>query len=375
MRKRTIVNRVQTCFVLLSIGLAGGPAQADAFRIKMNDAELIRFEDDGDIVLSRGWIVEHARLHEWTSELRAQDGVKELVVRHCTDGTPDDDVVALLDEERGNLYLRGQAQQVANLQADGNENELVIQSGGFVRAVIDENGNLQYRGSVTEGAAATLREDLAGQYATFGYTHFIGNDDYTDLDDAGETLCYKFVDDDTYVDPGNFSFSELSCSHTVVGHAHGEWQWNGTVARMFQAVRDQYGSRIDVTSAFRCPAHNAAIGGAANSKHCVGRAFDFKQRDPDNNWAPFPEPAGYEDLSLANWAVALAAEDAGVDPRRILLYSGSGGSESLQSFYDNDWTPQVDFPNDLPSGWARINNGHCDSGNDSDMGTPPAEAR
>jgi len=44
---------------------------------------------------------------------------------------------------------------------------------------------------------------------------------------------------------------------------------------VLQAVRTGLGRPMVVTSGFRCPAHNAAVGGAPGSLHLVGRAADI----------------------------------------------------------------------------------------------------
>ena len=41
-----------------------------------------------------------------------------------------------------------------------------------------------------------------------------------------------------------------------------------------EIVREEYGKPIKVNSGYRCPAHNKAIGGAANSSHTSGMAGD-----------------------------------------------------------------------------------------------------
>ena len=51
---------------------------------------------------------------------------------------------------------------------------------------------------------------------------------------------------------------------------------------ILENVRRQFG-RVKVTSGARCPAHNAAIGGAENSQHLRGRAADIIALDADDN--------------------------------------------------------------------------------------------
>lgn len=44
---------------------------------------------------------------------------------------------------------------------------------------------------------------------------------------------------------------------------------------VLEAVRQYFGQPVNVTSGCRCPAHNATVGGAANSQHLLGRAADI----------------------------------------------------------------------------------------------------
>lgn len=47
------------------------------------------------------------------------------------------------------------------------------------------------------------------------------------------------------------------------------------VANILDPARDQLGAPIIVTSGYRCPAHNAAVGGVPNSQHLRGEAADI----------------------------------------------------------------------------------------------------
>jgi uncharacterized protein YcbK (DUF882 family) len=43
----------------------------------------------------------------------------------------------------------------------------------------------------------------------------------------------------------------------------------------FQALEEDFGSTLLVTSAYRCPRHNEEVGGTPQSKHLRGIAFDI----------------------------------------------------------------------------------------------------
>lgn len=47
------------------------------------------------------------------------------------------------------------------------------------------------------------------------------------------------------------------------------------VSNVLEPVRELLGKPIVVNSGFRCPVHNAAVGGVANSQHMKGEAVDI----------------------------------------------------------------------------------------------------
>ena len=70
----------------------------------------------------------------------------------------------------------------------------------------------------------------------------------------------------------NFHLSEYECrcnkcDETLVDLGH--------IAKL-QQLRHDLGSAIRITSAYRCPAHNAAVGGSSNSQHKFGSATDIQ---------------------------------------------------------------------------------------------------
>lgn len=46
-------------------------------------------------------------------------------------------------------------------------------------------------------------------------------------------------------------------------------------AQVLERVRAKLGVRVPVLSGYRCPTHNARVGGVRNSQHLTGRAFDL----------------------------------------------------------------------------------------------------
>ena len=51
------------------------------------------------------------------------------------------------------------------------------------------------------------------------------------------------------------------------------------LAEQLQVIRDHIGQPLTVTSGYRSPAHNKAVGGAPKSFHVQGKAVDLKARD------------------------------------------------------------------------------------------------
>lgn len=72
----------------------------------------------------------------------------------------------------------------------------------------------------------------------------------------------------------NFSLSEFECK---CGCKMPEFVKENVkeLAENLQVLRDVVG-RIDLTNAYRCEEHNAAVGGSSNSQHIKGKAADIK---------------------------------------------------------------------------------------------------
>lgn len=66
-----------------------------------------------------------------------------------------------------------------------------------------------------------------------------------------------------------------------------------------QKIRDHFGVPVTITSGYRCPLHNAEVGGAAKSKHCDGCATDIKVKGVEPaTLAAFAESIGILGIGL-----------------------------------------------------------------------------
>ena len=70
----------------------------------------------------------------------------------------------------------------------------------------------------------------------------------------------------------HFSESEMSCHHCGQLPDGGI---SGVLLDGLERLRTIVGNAIYVTNAYRCPEHNAAVGGVSNSQHVHGTAADI----------------------------------------------------------------------------------------------------
>ena len=72
----------------------------------------------------------------------------------------------------------------------------------------------------------------------------------------------------------NFQISEVACKD-------GSAMVNERAMDMLQKLRDKIGAPFIVTSAYRSPPHNRAVGGAKKSRHLTAEAFDIRMDNHD----------------------------------------------------------------------------------------------
>ena len=84
------------------------------------------------------------------------------------------------------------------------------------------------------------------------------------------------------------------------------------IEQLLDPIRRRYGAPIIVTSGYRCPALNTAVGGVANSHHIVGCAADIVGKTPTSISvsSPLGGTEGGQNLALFHLIIQMQREGA-----------------------------------------------------------------
>lgn len=69
-----------------------------------------------------------------------------------------------------------------------------------------------------------------------------------------------------------FTLQEFACKHCEQLPPGG---MNPVLLEKLDALRERIGAPIYISSGYRCPYHNAVVGGVSNSQHVLGNAADI----------------------------------------------------------------------------------------------------
>lgn len=69
-----------------------------------------------------------------------------------------------------------------------------------------------------------------------------------------------------------------------------------TLTVVLQCIRERFGKPVTITSGYRTPAHNAAVGGAKSSQHLLGRAADIRVQG-----VSVEDVAAYAESLMPDW--------------------------------------------------------------------------
>ena len=100
------------------------------------------------------------------------------------------------------------------------------------------------------------------------------------------------------------------------------------VENVLDPAREKLGMAIAVNSGFRCPRHNAAVGGVPLSQHMVGEAADISPLKSGSKLeqlaAIIVEQGKYDQVILYPTFVHVSWKKNGTNRRQILKKSGNG---------------------------------------------------
>ena len=125
----------------------------------------------------------------------------------------------------------------------------------------------------------------------------------------------------------HFSAAELMCRGASQGSCNcGPETANNVSPRLLEkleALRAMIGGPIEISCAYRCPAHNAEVGGVPNSQHVDGTAADVQT--PNYNHCNTPEQLkwyceqiGFDGIGLYDWGCHVDVRDNGQSPNTYI---------------------------------------------------------
>lgn len=103
----------------------------------------------------------------------------------------------------------------------------------------------------------------------------------------------------------NFIESEFKCKHC------GDLKLSSELIAVLELIRLRFRKPVTITSGYRCPVHNKAIGGSPNSKHLSGIAADIKV----NGVAPYRVFDFIDDIFPDSYGVGLYNSWVHIDVR------------------------------------------------------------
>ena len=96
---------------------------------------------------------------------------------------------------------------------------------------------------------------------------------------------------------------------------------------ILQAVRDYFGKPVTITSAYRTPSHNKAVGGVSNSQHVKGTACDIKVKG-----VPPAAIAAFLEARYPKHGIGLYSSFVHIDSRGYKSYWKTTGSNVVTTF-------------------------------------------
>lgn len=122
----------------------------------------------------------------------------------------------------------------------------------------------------------------------------------------------------------NFNITEFHCKGKTCGCT--ETAHDAQLSAYLQQIRERFGKPLMITSGYRCPKHNASVGGTPNSRHTKGQAADFYISGIDPaEIAKYAESIGVKGIGLYDYFVH-------IDTREVKSYWFGQEQEYRETF-------------------------------------------
>lgn len=111
-----------------------------------------------------------------------------------------------------------------------------------------------------------------------------------------------------------FSVEETQCHCGCGGN-----KVNPLLLEKLDELREMIGGPVEISCAYRCPEHNAEVGGVPNSQHVLGNAADVQTPDYDHCNTPeqlawYAEQVGFDGIGIYEWGCHVDVRDDGQSP-------------------------------------------------------------
>jgi uncharacterized protein YcbK (DUF882 family) len=115
-----------------------------------------------------------------------------------------------------------------------------------------------------------------------------------------------------------FSDAEISC-HGDGCCDGGAYKVNPILLEKLDQLREMIGGPVELSCAYRCPEHNADVGGVSNSQHVLGNAADVQTPPYDHCGTPEQlawccEQVGFDGIGIYDWGCHVDVRDNGESP-------------------------------------------------------------
>jgi uncharacterized protein YcbK (DUF882 family) len=115
-----------------------------------------------------------------------------------------------------------------------------------------------------------------------------------------------------------FSDAEISC-HGDGCCDGGAYKVNPILLEKLDQLREMIGGPVELSCAYRCPEHNAEVGGVSNSQHVLGNAADVQTPPYDHCCTPeqlawYCEQVGFDGIGIYDWGCHVDVRDNGESP-------------------------------------------------------------